>query len=289
MSLYPAHGAKRRIYSALSVRDRIAKSRADGEPHTIAVATLNGNYIDPLRGLCAWAMSAGQIVSNPFAGIKVTTQGRARTTPKRPDFTVPQLQAFFASPLFTGSAGLRGKPLYRHGRRRLDDWHYWLPLMALFTGARLSELGGLRLSDFSDRRDGASWFHIQAHADGRGIKTKAADRLIPVHAELVRLGLLNRVERLRSQGSKSLFPDLMPGARGSLSDKPSKFFADLIDRTIGKDQPVVFHSLPKRLLLETRDSPVWADPKLVALMRVDVLPTNVRNELLIAMWVAIED
>ena len=188
---------------------------------------------------------------------------------------MPQLQALLNSTVFTGSAGARSKPLYRPGAHRVDDWRYWLPVMALFSGARLSELGGLRLADFGDR-NGIDFFHIRAHAPGQSVKTEAGDRLVPVHPEVVTLGLMKRVHRLRHDGADRLFPTLKPGARGSLSDIPSKFFNDLIDRMIGKDQPVVFHSFRHTFITAMRSANVPTEVRTALVGHED--DGSIRNE-----------
>jgi integrase len=242
MSSYPTHGASRAAYRDLSVPERIAKSKADHDPNVISPATLNGKYMDPLRGLFDWTITAGQITTNPFQNIRVKAGPKGRSKAERPDFTVDQLQLLFSSTVFTGSAADSGKRLYKPGSHRVDDWRYWLPLIALFSGARLGELCGLRLADFGFR-DESHFFHIQAVDEDQSLKTEAANRIVPVHPELIELGLIERVERLRTDGEVRLFPTITPGARGYLSDKPSKFFGDLIDRMLGKDALVVFHSL----------------------------------------------
>jgi integrase len=124
-------------------------------------------------------------------------------------------------PMFAGE--IRRKRVQH--MRQFTHWRWHLPTMALFTGARLNELCGLRLADF-DVRDGADFFHIQAN-EQRPLKTAGADRIVPIHSELVQLGLTKRVSRLRREGQDQLFPNLRPGSRGYLSDLPSKFFADL--------------------------------------------------------------
>jgi integrase len=79
---------------------------------------------------------------------------------------------------------------------------------------------------------------------------------VPVHPTLVELGLVARVDRLRGLGEERLFPSLRPGRRGYLSDLPSKFFAKLIDRMLGKDPSLVFHALRHTFISALRSAGV---------------------------------
>jgi integrase len=259
MAFYPENAGKRPDYRDLSVPERIRVARVRADPRRITLTTLNGNYIDPLRGLWDWAQSTGKVTTNPFTGIKVKQSRKAaRPSKRRDDFTLEQLRTLFSAPLFTGSAGDQGQRLYRPGEHRVDDWRYWLPTMGLFTGARLNELCGLRLADFNIR-DGVDYIHIRAVAEGQSTKTTAANRLVPVHSELVALGLIERVGDLSRRGEERLFPNLRPGPRNYMSDRPSKFFGNLIDRMLGDHAPVVFHSFRHTFISALRRAEVPRD------------------------------
>ncbi|WP_409747059.1 site-specific integrase [Brevundimonas sp.] len=236
---YPTNASKRAIYKGLSVTDRIAKAKDTADTATLSAETANGKYLDPLRGIFDWAKKTGRVHSNPFTGINVST-AKSGSGDERRDFRIEELRALFSAPLFTGSASDQGFGLYQPGTERVDDWRYWLPIMALYSGARLNELCGLRLDDFEEE-DGVSFFHVRP-SDDRGLKTTSSKRVVPVHAELVGLGLLVEVDRLRRAGGERLFPDLTPGPRGYLSHKPSKFYGRFIERVLGKQEGVVFHS-----------------------------------------------
>jgi integrase len=255
LTSYPVNARKRRDYRNLTVPERIAKARLDNDPMTIGVATANGNYLDPLRGIFEWAKSIGQIETNPFNGITVLAGKGGSRRRMHSDFTEDQLSVLLSAPLFTGSAGESGEKLYRLGPTRIDDWRYWLPLMAMYSGARLNELCGLRVVDF-DTIDGINFFHIRAVGEHQRLKTAASERRVPLHNQLVKLGLLELVDRLRSANEQRLFPTLQPGPRGHLSHKPSKFFGRLIDRMLGEDAPVVFHSFRHTFITKMREAAV---------------------------------
>jgi integrase len=259
MAFYPSNAAKRPEYRNLTVPERIQKAKMSSESRVVSSVTLNGKYMDPLRGLWDWAISAGQTTGNPFLGIKVrVAKAAAKPAKRRTDFTSDHLKKLFGSTVFTGSMGDEGKRQYQPGPHRIDDWRYWLPLLALFTGARLNELCGLLLSDF-DERDGVAFIHIRVSSEEQSLKSAAADRLVPVHTELTTLGLIERVNRLRSAKETKLFPNLTPGPRGYLSDAPSKFFGKLIDRMLGEDTNVVFHSFRHTFISALRRSGVERD------------------------------
>ena len=59
----------------------------------------------------------------------------------------------------------------------------------------------------------------------RKLKNKSAVRLVPIHRELIRLGLLRYVEKQRQAGSARVFPNLHPGgADGRLGHGFTKWF-----------------------------------------------------------------
>jgi len=73
-------------------------------------------------------------------------------------------------------------------------FHFWLPLIALYTGARISEIVMLRTEDVKKTPEGQQYFEFCAYYDG---KTKNAHRTIPIHPDLIELGLLKFVSQQR--------------------------------------------------------------------------------------------
>jgi integrase len=101
------------------------------------------------------------------------------------------------------------KQLFDHESYKFDlAHHFWPPLIALFTGARRREIAQLLVDDFRVV-DGIPAISIDIlDDDDKSVKTEAAKRLIPVHPELIAIGLLDYVEDVRSQG---LGAELFPG------------------------------------------------------------------------------
>lgn len=138
---------------------------------------------------------------------------------KRRPFTPAELETFFHVPLFTGCESEHrlkkpGDYLYRGGK-------YWLPILACFTGGRLSELCELQVKDVRQWGDGMWYASIAlilerhegdvipkgysdevATATGRRkkAKTERSRRLIPLHPDLLALGFLDFVAARRHAG-----------------------------------------------------------------------------------------
>jgi hypothetical protein len=76
------------------------------------------------------------------------------------------------------------------------DW-YWIPLMGLFSGARIAERGCLKVKDFKIV-EGVKVYDISAG------KNKCSIRRVPINSRLIDLGLRDYVEALRLRGATYL-------------------------------------------------------------------------------------
>ncbi len=120
----------------------------------------------------------------------------------------------------------------------LHSYYYWLIPMGLLVGARINELCQLRLQDFGEH-DGVPFLSIAA--SGQRAKTRNATRQVPIHSELIRLGLLRHVERLRTAGETMLFPECKEKRDGHGQDA-SRWFSKYKRRLGINDPEKVFHS-----------------------------------------------
>ena len=155
---------------------------------------------------------------------------------QREPFDVRDLQTIFNAPLFTE----KKLPVAAKGAAGI-----WLPLLALFGGARQAEYAGLRVSDI--REDGETrvplmWFARDRKA-GRRLKTKTSERVVPVHPQLIELGFLGYVATRRKDGEQAwLFPTVSPDQRGALRAW-AKWFGRYLRTDVGlRDTNKVFHS-----------------------------------------------
>lgn len=154
------------------------------------------------------AHDLGLMRRNPWSGIEIAFQ----TTHKRRPWSNDELTTFFTQPLHTAYE----LPL---DRKAGTDAAYWLPLLGLYTGARVGELAQLRTVDI-EHAAGVPMFCITNEGDGQRVKTTAGIRKVPIHSELVRLGFLDYVARHQKHGDGPLWPSLPPR-----KGKPGGYFS----------------------------------------------------------------
>ena len=195
-----------------------------------------------LNTVLGWAAENGHLPSNPAKGITIKVPKKSKD--KRQPFSTDNLNAIFAGPVHsTDDRPLRGR----------GEAAYWLPLLALFSGARLEEMAQLRPHDVAPHTysDGngqtrIGWFIKIFEADGEDgttVKTAGSERLVPVHPELETRGFLTFVKGQQDAGHARLFHLLKPGAYARLGNKWGEWWSSYMRGIIGiSDKRIVFHS-----------------------------------------------
>jgi integrase len=155
---------------------------------------------------------------------------------RRPSFSTDQLNTILTSPLFKGfcSDGKEHLP----GNQQADDWRKWVPLAAMFSGARIGEITQLRIGDV--RKDRDVWFMHIKEDEEEGLQTKSRkNRPAAVHATLEGIGFLifhaRRLEQAGGDLRAPLFPELEPNARGQISGTPSRWWRGYLENIGVKD------------------------------------------------------
>ncbi|WP_343698422.1 site-specific integrase [Caulobacter sp.] len=197
--------------------------------------------ISRLKTLLNWAVQNDIIQINPANDVIVVIPDADRA--KRMTYDHASLRLLFDSPVYQAD----DRPAEGRGEAA-----YWLPLLALFTGARLEELGQLRPIDVSLERypdandvDQAAWFIRMVHNPSAGLKLKnaASERAVPVHSALERLGFTRFALDAQSSGQDRLFPELRPNKYGTKSAKWGEWFGSYLRDVVGlTDRRLVFHS-----------------------------------------------
>jgi integrase len=204
-------------------------------PHAprVSVATVN-KQLGAVQAIANWAYDKGLVPddvpwSDPFRNMRLEEEQSDRGS-----FAASELQAVFNAPIFSGGE----MPVGAQGAAG-----FWLPVVALFTGARQAEIAGLQVSNVQELEGVPLLFIAANRRAGKRLKTKASERVVPIHPELVKLGLLNHVaERARDGADAWLFPSVAPDQRRALSAW-SKWFGYYLRKQIGVANPDrVFHS-----------------------------------------------
>lgn len=214
---------------------------SSGQGLEVAHAASVNKYLNLLVALVSNAERDGYLdrvqgFTNPFSKLSISVDKRNDPNRRKP-FTEDDLKAIFASPVYA----LGSRPLGGRGEAA-----YWLPLISLLTGARLNEIAQLRLGDIRQDPESGIWI-VDIDTDGdRSVKTVSSRRQVPVHPELIRLGLLRYQEGLLKAGatrSASLWPELYSANPKYRSTAWSKWFNRYLRETVGIEEPSkVFHS-----------------------------------------------
>lgn len=218
----------------------------DMKPDSQSEVTISGK-IGTLSSMFKWALESKRkwgIEENPFMGFALEGSD---STVRRP-FTHDEMLALLNHSTFTG-------------RNFRTTYGYWLIPLAIFTGARLGELCQLNLTDFVTVDD-VLCIDINDE-DGKRLKTENAKRLIPLHPELTRLGLLRYVTKLKGEGHTHLFPELSRTGRDGPATAASKWFQKFRAKVgVVEKQVTVFHSFRHLFITNLLDQGV--SPHLVA-------------------------
>jgi integrase len=154
------------------------------------------------------ALDLGLIHRNPWEGLDIDF----KTTNKRRPWSDAELRTLF-------NQDLHMLYTFPADKKAGADAAYWIPLLGLFTGARIGELAQLHVSDVE--HDGeVPLLSITDEGEGRSVKSQAGVRKVPVHSELVRLGFMDYASTMRERKETLMWP-LLARREG----KPGGYFS----------------------------------------------------------------
>lgn len=128
--------------------------------------------------------------------------------------------------------------------------YFWLPLLALYSCARLSELASLTVRDIRfDANAGVHYLNLVEVDEETGetlrrLKNVHAIRRVPIASQLIQLGFIDYVQRVEKMGATKLFPHVRetptnardPGKNGG------RHFGAYLDHLGIRSKRLVFHS-----------------------------------------------
>lgn len=207
LSLWPTHASKRREFRNMQAPEVIAKAqRLHRQPINLRTQQ---SHIDRLRALFHWLEKRGEITPGLLRGVRLYPRNKDFGQPRAP-FSDDELQWMF---------GIHQKITHK------TPYQYWAPILGLYQGLRVNELGQLYVDDVVQM--GGMWcIDITRDRPGQRLKNRMSRRLLPIHPTILACGFVEFVEQAQRWKRTTLFPDVIWGANG-----PGDCISDWFNRT----------------------------------------------------------
>jgi integrase len=187
----------------------------------MSVRTVN-NAMQSVYGLFEWAVQRDMMDKNYAGGMRIKQTRRPDESKER--FMVDDLKCLFGS--MDKTAGHK----------------FWIPLLGLYTGARLEEICQLYVADI--RKEAGVWIIDINDKGEKQLKTHNAKRIVPIHEALLAHGFTEYVQQIESEGHERVFPKLKK-MKGKFGHYFSRAFSTHLKKLGIKieGRKVSFHSL----------------------------------------------
>ena len=177
----------------------------------------------------AWKPRYGKDAVVDFTAFASGTPVDNPDDPDRMPWTEEHLLVLFSSPIYTGGGGL-ARRLKRDANPVVwQDAAYWVPLLLSYGILSREEACGVECEDFVFNVDTpfvAIVENMTKSKDGvrpSGLKRPSRRRMVPLHPELLRLGLRQYIEAIEAAGHVSAFPELYQDGMTNIGGK--RFYA----------------------------------------------------------------
>ena len=170
--------------------------------------TLNQS-IRRLSTFANWCCGNTSMTQNPFAN---ATEKNLKKTVTDKNWSDEEVSRLFEPKVYLSST------IYFRGNQPNRHCNFLVPLIMLFTGARVNEVCQLHISDVQrvrDREKDEYFWIFDFNSDEcecctaeqrKSIKNKSSHRKIPVHPSLLEIGLIRYRNILQKRGETRLFP-----------------------------------------------------------------------------------
>lgn len=215
-------------FLGLTVQETIKKANSEGEYKSLTITSIERHFETYITLFNQASDDKLYQEKNPFKQIELITGGKnavrqerkRRSDSTKQPYSVEDLTKIFSTPLYTD-----------FGSRFSDEnARFWIPLIALFTGTRMSQVASLYCEDIHYENDFLI-IDFNYKTPDRDGKTDFSFRKVPAHPLLIRLGLYEFARKvdsykIESQFSKSsrLFPELRTYNRGTYAKRLEEWF-----------------------------------------------------------------
>jgi len=164
--------------------------------------------------------------NNPTQGKTVKRKGNKKDISP---FSNDDINKIFSTDIYTKQLRPKGGS---------GEASYWLPVIALYTGMRMNEIGQLWLNDVKQKDD--VWFFNINENENKNVKNNSSIRLVPIHQKIIDLGF---IEYVNSLSGNKVFPLLVnSGKYDGVTQNYSKWFGRHLRKIGIDDKSKVFHS-----------------------------------------------
>lgn len=175
---------------ALTLPLILERTRDDADIKRLSPTTVNEKALATLSAVIGWADDQGLRDGNPALGLKIKSGKFSRK--RRAIYSIDDLNAIFRLPVFLNGERPKGGA---------GEAAKWLPLLALYTGARLEELGQLRVRDVKRSAEGIWFLDLITLEEDQRLKSDASRRRVPIHRQLIELGFIDYAGEQREAGA----------------------------------------------------------------------------------------
>ncbi|WP_187170567.1 DUF6538 domain-containing protein [Salidesulfovibrio onnuriiensis] len=190
---------------------------------TVTARTVN-DKIGIMGRFFKWAINQGYMEIN-YADGKRLPKGKPQHSTHEP-YTIDDLRKMFNALQYV-------KDSFR------SPYQFWMVPLALYTGARQSELAQLRCKDVYQPEEGIWAIRVMPDDDDESssVKTVNAIRTIPLHPVLTeQLNFHAFVRRVRRAGNDRVFPEIKP-RQGKYGKVVSQWFNDRFKKNLDLQPP----------------------------------------------------
>ena len=188
---YPVNRARSKPYRELSLAE-IAAGSGVPEEKRIGLNTRKSR-LQHVKGFFKYARAAGHRVDDPSDGISIKQSSAKKGKLWSPEEVRQILGAKELHRQFLGDS-----------KQHCPAGLFWLVAVLAYTGARLREIMALRFEDFV-WHESTPIITIQRH-EARGLKNEHSGRWVPIHKDLLSLGLKDWIEWRARNGAPAPWP-----------------------------------------------------------------------------------
>lgn len=233
LTQYPINAKKHKQFDGLKGQQLI-RANKQHKIQTLSTESVK-DYIQKCSSFFEWCLQMELTDINPFRGIKF--KKTRKDSEAKNAYSQKDLQKLF-------NTDIHVKKKYKHPH------YYWLPLLGIYTGARLNELCQLYRQDIL-KHDGIWVIRVDDRHKGQRLKNNNSRRMIPIHNKLLELGFIDFINSVQHE---RVFPALKE-ERDGFGTAASKWFGRFKSK-LGFERGYDFHSFRHTVATQLKNAEI---------------------------------